>query len=184
MSSSFGYLIPKKPFDIGQFSKLVRSVLEKEKIINGYYEEEYQWFAAGQNAYSFFTRKADDINPAFEYVEIHDTINNRIIPDCTSENYGAKCNNCKENLDDGLSDELIELSDLESESGRESDMAQLVIECQRCNHANKITEINFDLPVKFNNQFLCFVEIESDFDEEKINDFAKILGSDFEIVYG
>jgi len=53
MSSPFGYLIPKKSFEVGQFKKLVTSILEKEEIINGYYEEEYQWFAAGQNSHFF-----------------------------------------------------------------------------------------------------------------------------------
>jgi hypothetical protein len=184
MSSPFGYLIPKKPFEIGQFKKLVTSILEKEEIIDGYYDEEYQWFAAGENSHSFFKDKNDDANRAFEYVEIHDTLNNRIIPDCTSDNYGAKCNNCEENLDDNLSDVLMELAELESENGTESDMTQLIIECQGCNHANKITDINFDLPVKFNNQFVCFVEINSEFDEGRISDVAKKLDCNFEIIYG
>ena len=184
MSSSFGYLIPTKTFEIGQFKKLITSLLESQEIIDGFYEEEYQWFAAGKNSHSIFKENNDDTNPAFEYVEIHDTVNNRVIPDCTEDNYGAKCNNCKTDLDETLSDALMELADVESESGTETDMIQLTVECQNCKHTNKITDINFDLPVRFKNQFVCFVEIDSEFDEGKINDVANKLDCTFEILYG
>ena len=184
MSSSFGYLIPTKTFEIGQFKKLITSLLESQEIIDGFYEEEYQWFAAGKNSHSIFKENNDDTNPAFEYVEIHDTVNNRVIPDCTEDNYGARCNNCKTDLDDTLSDVLMELAGVESENGTETDMIQLTVECQNCKHTNKITDINFDLPVRFKNQFVCFVEIDSEFDEGKINDVANKLDCTFEILYG
>jgi hypothetical protein len=184
MSSSFGYLIPKKTFEIGQFKKLITSILEAQEIIDGYYEEEYQWFAAGKNSHSIFKESNEDKNPAFEYAEFHDTVNKRIIPDCTEDNYGAKCNNCKTNLDDNLSDVLMDLSDVESESETETDMTQLTIECHNCNQTNKISDINFDLPVRFKNQFVCFVEIDSEFDEEKIKEVANKLDCTFEILYG
>ena len=78
----------------------------------------------------------------------------------------------------------MELADVESESGTETDMIQLTVECQNCKHTNKITDINFDLPVRFKNQFVCFVEIDSEFDEGKINDVANKLDCTFEILYG
>jgi hypothetical protein len=184
MSSSFGYLIPNKTFEVGQFRKLITSNLEAQEIIDGYYEEEFQWFAAGKNSHSIFKESTDDTNPAFEYVEIHDTVNNRIIPDCTEDSYGAKCNNCKTNLDDTLSDLLMDLSDVESESGNETDMTQLIIECHNCNQTIKITDVMFDLPVRFRNQFACFVEIDSEFDEEKIKEIAIKFDCTFEILYG
>jgi hypothetical protein len=89
MSISFGYLIPKETFEVGKFKTYITSVLESQEIIDGYYEEEYQWFAAGKNSHSIFKEGNDDTNPAFEYVEIHDTVNNRIIPDCTVDDYGG-----------------------------------------------------------------------------------------------
>ncbi len=184
MSSSFGYLIPKKSFDIGQFKKSITSILEAQKIIGGYYEEKYQWFAAGKNSNSIFQESDDNDNPAFEYVEIHDTVNSRIIPDCTEERYEAKCNNCKANLDDNLSEVLMDLADVESESGIETDMTHLTIECNSCNLSNKISDIDFGLTVRFKNQFVCFVEIESEFDDEKIKEVADILDCTFEILYG
>jgi len=184
MSSSFGYLIPKKTFEIGQFKEFITSVLQDQEIIDGYYEEEYQWFAAGNNSRSIFKEGNDENNPAFEYVEIHDTVNNRIIPDCTEDSYGAKCNSCKATLDDNLSDVLMDLADMESDSGIETDMTQLTIECHNCNYANKITDIDFDLPVRFKNQFICFVEIDSEFDHEKIMEVAHKLDCTFDILYG
>lgn len=184
MSSPFGYLIPNKPFEVGQFKKLLTSILEKEEIIDGYYDEELQWFAMGNKSHYIFKDVDDELPHCFEFVEIHDTINNRIIPDCTSEKYGAKCKNCKEDLDDSLNDVLMELAELESENGIESDMTRLVIICRSCNNANKITDIDFDLTVKFNSQFACFVEINSDFDEDKISQIAKFLNCNFDIIYG
>ena len=64
MSSSFGYLIPTKTFEIGQFKQLITSILESQEIIDGFYEEEYQWFAAGKNSHSIFKEHNDDTNPA------------------------------------------------------------------------------------------------------------------------
>ncbi len=184
MSSSFGYLIPEKSFEIGQFKKLVTTVLEKEGITNGFYDEANQWFASGKNAHILFEDQNDGTNSAFEYVEIHDTLNNRIIPDCTSDNYGAKCNNCNGSLDDNLSEVMMEMADLESKTGVETDMAQLVIQCQHCNHTNKINHIIFDPPVRLNNQFMCFVEIDSGFEEERINELATKLDCAIEVLYG
>ena len=64
MSSTFGYLIPDKPLNIGRFSETIISFLKNQKVINGYYEEQYQWYAAGDNSHSIFTEKGDGINPA------------------------------------------------------------------------------------------------------------------------
>jgi hypothetical protein len=184
MSSPFGYLIPKRNYEIGQFKKLITSLLETQLIIDGYYDEEYQWFAAGKNSHSIFKENNDPINPAFEYVEIHDTVNNRIIPDSTSDNYRAKCGSCKGIIDDGLMDALWNLADEENESGIETDMTLLTIECPHCQCTNKITDISFDLPVRFKNQFACFVEIDSEFNEGRIKEIFKQLDSSFEILYG
>lgn len=184
MSSQLVYLIPKKSFEIGTFKKAVTSVLEKEEVIHGYYDEEYQWFAPGKNSHSFFKDKNDGTNPAFEYLEIHDTVNKRIIPDCTSDNYGAKCNKCNTDLDENLSEILTELADTEFENKTESDMTQLTLKCPGCNHVTMIADANFDLPVRFHNQFACFVEIGSEVDENIINAFAQKLDCNFDIIYG
>jgi hypothetical protein len=182
MSSSYGYLIPNKSFEVGQFKERVISILEEEKIIDGFYEEEFQWFASGENANSIFFN--NEINSTFEYVEIHDTPNHRIIPDCTSENYEGKCNSCKNNLDEILSEKLMEVADLESENGIEIDITQLTVDCESCNKTNKIFEIDFDTPVRFSNQFICFVEIDNDFDKERTKEIALKLNCELEILYG
>lgn len=170
MSSSYGYLIPNKSFGVGHFKERAISILEEERIIDGYYKEEFQWFASGENSNSIFFNS--EIDATFEYVEIHDTPNHRIIPDCTSENYEGKCNSCKNNLDNILSEKLTELAELESENGIEIDITQLSVDCESCNETSKIIEIDFDTPVRFNNQFICFVEIENDFDEERIKEIG------------
>jgi len=184
MSSSFGYLIPSKTFDVGQFKNALVSILEKKKIIDGYYEKKYQWYAAAEDSHSIFTESEDEENPGFEYLEIHDTINNRLIPDCTSDNYGAKCINCKTNLDDILSEALFALAETESESGEETDMALLVVVCSNCQHNNPIQNIPFDLEVRVTNQFACFVEIDNEFDDQMIAELSLLLDCKLDIVYG
>lgn len=184
MSSTFGYLIPDKPLNVGLFREVILSFLNNQKVIDGYYEEKYQWYAAGDDSHSIFVEKGDEINPAFEYVEIHDTINNRIIPDCTSADYGAKCANCKTNLDEILSEILIDLADQESENGNETDMALLVVNCESCHHNNNLRELEFELEVKVANQFACFVEIDSEFNVKKLNELASLLDCKLDIIYG
>jgi hypothetical protein len=184
MSSSFGYLIPNKEFDVGEFRKKIIAILEAKEIIKGYYEPKYQWFAAGSNSHSIFEEISDDNNPAFEYVEIHDTDNFRIIPDCTSETYEAKCNECKADLDDTISEILMDLAEVESENEAESDMRNIKVVCSNCNFSNGISDIEFGTTVRIRNQFICFVDIESEFDDEKIKELSANFDCTFETIYG
>ena len=177
-------MIPEKSLDVGQFREVVISFLKSQDIIDGYYEEQYQWYAAGDNSHSIFNGEDDEVNPAFEYVEIHDTINNRIIPDCTSEDYGAKCANCKTSLDDILNETLSDLADQEFENGSETDMALLVVKCKNCDHTSNLNSLEFKLNVKITNQFACFVEIDNEFNDKKLNQLASLLDCKLDIILG
>jgi hypothetical protein len=44
MSSLFGYLIPDKSYEIGEFKRMITIMLKNSKIIDGYYDEKNSWF--------------------------------------------------------------------------------------------------------------------------------------------
>ncbi|WP_121357791.1 hypothetical protein [Flavisolibacter nicotianae] len=81
MSETTVYLIPKKYFEAGEFKAKIETAFGKRKFIDGYYDEDSNWFAAGDNAYFLFDDSSEDENSPFEYVEIHDTANKRLLPE-------------------------------------------------------------------------------------------------------
>ena len=184
MSSHFGYLIPDKPFDIGEFKRMITTIFKNSKIIDGYYDEKYSWFCAGDNSHSMFSKDNDDDNSAFEYVEIHDTINKRLIPDCSSQSYGAKCSKCKVDIEDAFMEVFNKLADMEFDGSAETDMTSLSVKCENCEYLNKLFEIKFDVETKITNQYMCFVEIDGDFNKDLVKKISKILNCNFSIIYG
>ena len=79
MSASCGYLIPDKSFSLGEFTKAIRTILEQQKVLKGYYDKEQGRLAAGENSFLIFSDNLNNSPIAFEYADIHDTINNRLM---------------------------------------------------------------------------------------------------------
>jgi hypothetical protein len=183
MSASCGYLISDKSFPVGQFAKLIGTILKNYQVINGYYDKEQGTLAAGQNSFFIFSNNQNSSDIAFEYADIHDTTNNRLIPDSSSEGYGANCRNCKENIDEDLYDVLNDLYEREFDTCVETDMTNLEISCSNCGHINKLADIKFDFETEIKNQYIQFVDIESDFNLDKVKEIGKLMNCDFKIIY-
>ena len=183
MSASCGYLIPDKSFSLGEFTKEIRAVLDQQKVLKGYYNKEQGRLAAGQNSFLIFSDNLNNSSIAFEYSEIHDTINNRLIPESSSQGYGANCKNCKENIDEDFYDALNNLYEHEFDTGLETDMTNLEIKCANCGHINKLADIRFDFETAINNQYIQFVDIESDFNLSKVKEIGQLMNCNFRIIY-
>ena len=183
MSASCGYLVPDKSFPAGQFKKAIKTLLETDKVINGYYDEKQGTLAAGHHSFSIFQDNLNNSNIAFEYGDIHDTNNNRLIPEGSSEGYGANCVYCNKPIDDELLDVLNDLYEKEYDSGLETDMTGLEISCGDCMQVNKLSEIQFTQDVEIKNQYIQFVDIESNFDLSKVEEIGKRLNCTLKVFY-
>jgi hypothetical protein len=106
MSETTAYLIPKKHFDVGEFEAQIKAAFERLEMIDGYYNEDNNWFAAGDSAHLLFADSAVDDNPPFEYIEIHDTENKRLLPEGCQE--PVDCPFCQADISEAVNDFLFE----------------------------------------------------------------------------
>ena len=180
--SQLGYLIPQKKFEVGKFEAAIKAIFENEQWMAGYYDEDNNWYTAGTNANALFQVAQATNDPPFEFVEIHDTVNSRIVPE--SNAVGAKCAKCNGDIDESFGDVLFNLSETEYNSGQEINMAKLTLECEHCNYANVIHEIRFDEAILLANQYVCFSEINEDFNEASLNVIAEQLNCKLTVVFG
>src|SRR5262245_51213922 len=101
MSDLNVYLVPAdepspKQRNIG---KKILAYLEEKGIVDGFYDEEFGWYAPGPNSPDLF---ADADDPAFEYVIIYDERAAHFVPDNQSYGFGTKCIKCGIQLDEAL----------------------------------------------------------------------------------
>ena len=183
MSSSSGYLIPQKPFIIGQFEKRMKSCLEEDMIINGFYDPEEGLLAAGQKSHALFSGEDDQANPAFEYAEIRDADIKRLIPEGIGPDFVGHCIKCGDLINDPLSDSLNELYEKEYDTGQRTDMSSLEFICETCNHLNKLGDIQFKGDTILISQYVQFVDINDSFDPVKIEWYENRLDCKLRIIY-
>jgi hypothetical protein len=182
MSETTAYLIPQKKFEVGKFKKNVEAIFQKLNIINGYYDESRNWFNAGDNANIVFEIDVADENPPFEYVEIHDTENKRLLPEGLQER--VECRNCHTDVKENLNDMLFEITEKEFNEKRETDMAAVELVCPKCGERNKLSEITYNEKTALTNQFICFVAVLDNINENRLEEIARELNTSLEIIYG
>jgi hypothetical protein len=182
MSETTAYLIPKKHFEVGEFKSKVETALEKLKLINGYYDEESNWFAAGDNAHLLFANGSPEENPSFEYVEIHDTVNNRLLPEGLQE--PVECKVCHTNVQEDVNELLFSITEKEYDLKREADIATAELLCPTCGQKSKLSALSYHEKIAFTNQYVCFVAILDDINKNKLIEIEKQIEAPFEIIYG
>ena len=170
MATTSIYFIPQVKFPTGQFKPTVEKVLGELSIIEGYYDEEDESFAPGELL-------------SFEYATIHDTDKDRLIPEASSEGYGATCTNCAADIDDEFYDALNDFYDFEGEHMVEKDMKSITATCEKCKKVSKITDIQFKQPTAISNQYFQFVDLNTEVNNELIQTIEAKLGSQLTIVY-
>ncbi|RYE57924.1 MAG: hypothetical protein EOP48_04760 [Sphingobacteriales bacterium] len=182
MSETTAYLIPKKHFDVGEFEAKIKAAFKRLELINGYYDEGSKWFAAGDSAHSLFADTAVDDNPPFEYVEVHDTENKRLLPEGLQE--PANCPFCQADISENVNDFLFETTEKEYDEKNEIDMADAELTCPNCRKKTRLSTLTYREKVAFSNQYVCFVAILDNINEKKLIEIEQQLGSSFEIIYG
>lgn len=174
ISETDGYLIPDKDFSPGEFAKAIHSILELNQVIKGFDDEEQSTLAAGQNSFVLFSDYQNNRKIDFEYAEIYDRTNSRLIPG-SSGDFGDNCKNCLKNIDEDLSDALNDFYEHEYDTGVETDMKTLKISCSNCARINKLVDIRFDFETEIKNQFIQFIDIGSDFNLDKIKYTGQLM---------
>lgn len=170
MATTSIYFIPQTKFPTGQFKITVEKALEELNLIEGYYDEDDESFAPGQLL-------------SFEYASIRDTDNDRLIPEASSEGYGAVCTHCSADIDDEFYDALNDFYDFEVEHMVEKDMKSVIVTCEKCKKVSKITEIQFKQPATISNQYFQFVDLNDEVNTDLIQKMEAKLGSPLTIIY-
>lgn len=170
MSTTSVYFVPEAVFPVGQFTEMAKSLLEKLKIIDGYYDEDAKQYAMSGKI-------------EFEYASIHDTDKKKIVPEGSSSGYGATCSNCKADIDEELYDTLNNYYELEYDSDEEKDMTTLMLTCNKCTSSFSLENIKFNLPVLFANQYFQFVDIDDEISPDLLHEIQTQLNTGFKIIY-
>ncbi|MFT3823957.1 MAG: hypothetical protein QM731_08550 [Chitinophagaceae bacterium] len=170
MSTTSAYFIPVKKFPVGQFKKKAKRILEKLDMIDGYYDEEDEWYASGKRL-------------EFEYAAIHDTDYLKLVPEASSAGYGSTCINCEADIDEEFYDSINEYYDLESDSGEEKNMNELELICKHCNTKMTLGQTKFKYPVLFANQFFQFVDINDEIEPRLLKKIESKLCCKMQLVY-
>jgi hypothetical protein len=182
MSETTAYLIPKKHFEVGEFEGKIKIAFEKLKFINGFYDEDSNWFAAGDNAHLLFADGSLEDNPPFEYVEIHDTENNRLLPEGLQES--VECKVCCTDVKEEVNDLLFTITEMEYDAKKEIDMATAEFLCPKCGQRSKFSELTYHEKTAITGQFICFVAILDKINTNKLADIERQIDSQFDIIYG
>ncbi len=182
MSETTAYLISKRQFKVGEFKLKVETTFGKLNIINGYYNEDNNWFNAGDNAHTIFDVNTMEENPPFEYVEIHDTVNKRLLPEGIQE--PVECKRCLTNVKEDVNDLLFAITEKEFDENRETDMAIVELVCPKCGQISKFSELTYQEEISITNQYVCFVAILENLNEVKLTEIGEQLNTSFEVIYG
>ena len=170
MSTTSAYFIPKTPFAIGQFENTVKSSLERLGIIDGYYDAESKLYACSSNL-------------PFEYASITDSENLRLIPEASSEGYGAVCKYCHKDIDEVLYDAINNFYNLESDSAEKKGMDSILVVCPNCSTSQKLGNLTFTSNAHLANQYFQFVDIDSEISSTVLEQLEASIGSDLDIIY-
>ncbi len=181
MSEKIVYLIPKEHFEVGGFKAKVETIFEKLKLIDRYYDEQYNWFAAGDNAHLLFSDNELDTDARFEYVEIHDTGNSRLLPEGLQA--PVACKICNADVSDDVNDFLFSISEKEYDEKRETNMLALEFLCPNCGIKSRLSALAYNEPIALTDQYICFVGIPGEINRGKFVEIEGYIGTTFELIY-
>ncbi|MDF2189226.1 hypothetical protein [Paraflavitalea sp. CAU 1676] len=179
MSQSILYLVPTQEFPIGDFQNIIQEYLTKNQLIDGLYSEEYGWLAAGDNAGGIFL----DSEGAFEYAEIRDSKNLRLVPEEVGPDFTATCVYCGSGLGAILYEKVAEFYENEGEEGSCADFGELSIQCNSCSQSQSITALKLPEDRLLSRQFIQFVEIDSEANPAFIGKLEALLQCELIVIY-
>jgi hypothetical protein len=145
--------------------------LQAVGLIDGFYEEQYGWYAGGEGpGYP---------NVRFEFLQVYDSEHAYFIPSGTTGRYGASCPVCGNDLDQTI----YRLRDKWPESHQPADMAGLTVPCRRCGVRTLLKDLPFEIDTAMTR---FFVMLDGGEPEERDREFVpaieKVLGCRTRIV--
>jgi hypothetical protein len=170
MSTISVYFIPVNKLTSGAFKPRAIQVLEQLGLIDGYYDEEEEGFAAGQII-------------LFEYATIYDHIIKRLVPQTSIAGYGAVCSHCDEDVDHIFYNTINDCYDAECEGGGPVDMAGLQLTCGHCNTTTTLDALKYTQTVCFENQFIQFNDLADEISPSLLGQIQMRFGTPFQLVY-
>ena len=159
--------------------KKVLAFLEEKGIVDGHYDDEPAWYAAGPNSSDLFSNVGDADDPAFEYAIIYDQSEAHFVPDSHTAGFGAACTNCGFGLDEALYEALAE----QGEGEDAVDMVDASIECPGCRHANPLVNLKAEIPTAVTRFYINFCAVDSaDFSREIVEGLENIVGAKLRVI--
>lgn len=156
----------------------VLDYLEEKQIINGYYNKELAWFAAGKQSTSLFTAQ-EFSGPAFLYAIIYDQDAAHFVPDAHTAGFGAICRFCMADLDENL---YAMLED-QGEAENAKDMKEAAVTCSTCGQPNPLRSLKAMIETAVTNFYMNFCNVNSiEFAKEIKQDLEEIVGVPLRVI--
>ncbi len=177
MSEVGVYLVPvDEPAPQRNLCGPVLRYLKARGIVNGLYDDELGWYAAGPHSTSLFTGSEQ---PAFEYAIIYDDSRAQFVPNSHSAGFGSSCASCKAELDEQLYDYLNEQAEAEAVS----DAASHAIACP-CGHSNSLVTLRAQIDTAVTRFYLNFCAVDGEGpDAAIVKDLEGLLGCQLRIIW-
>ena len=136
MSETNIYLVPEdEPFH--QKRGIVTEVityLERNNIVDGYYDESKGWFAQGERASDIY---ANPGTAGFEYALVYDSASAKLIPEI---GYGfPRCPHCESDILESI--ESISEAHLDKGTYDAWDMSDAAVPCLRCSSSIRLADL-------------------------------------------
>lgn len=170
MSAISVYFIPVNKLTSGAFKPRAIQVLEQLGLIDGFYDDEEQGFAAGEVF-------------LFEYATIYDNTIKRLVPPAATGGYGAVCSHCNTDVEEIFCDTINGCYDLEFDGTALVDMAGLKLTCKSCNTTLTLDALKYRQAVSFENQYFQFTYIAEEISPSLLSQIQMRFGTPFHLIY-
>jgi hypothetical protein len=131
------------------------ALLERRGIIDGFYDEELGWYAAGPRSGEVFSAKSE--NPAFEYAIVYSRREAHFVPDSHTGGFGAMCTQCLSDLDE----EVYALLNEQGEGDDAVDVSGAAFTCPTCRLAIPLTALHAEIATAVTRFFVNFCVVDT-----------------------
>jgi hypothetical protein len=174
------FLVPEdepRPSQRGVGDQVLR-YLEDSGIVEGFYDEDLGWHAAGPNCARLFTNPDAD-GPAFEYAVIYDRPAAHFVPDSHTAGFGARCGSCGADLDEAL----YRFLEKQGEGADAQDVADLAIACSSCGRATPVSSVKAEIDTAVTRFYLNVCVVDSfELSPTVMRDLERIVGSPLRVI--
>lgn len=180
MSEYNFYLVPVDEPSAGRrgIGDRILNYLEQQGVLEGFYDEELGWYAAGPKSADLFTDVSAK-GPAFEYAILYDRQEAHFVPDSQTAGFGARCSGCQADLDE----EVYELLEEQGEGEEVIDVAGRKLNCPKCRLPNPLVTLKAEIDTAVTRFYVNFCAVDSfNLNPEILDELQKIVGTKFRLV--